>query len=189
MDDKPKKEKKRKAVFLDRDGIINKEVDNLRNINQIRLLPHVAKAIKKFKRNGYLVIVITNQPVVARGWISESELEEINQELLRRLKNKGAIIDAVYYCPHHPKANLPKYRKDCSDRKPNISLIIKAVQDFNISLKRSYFIGDSTTDLQTAFNAHIRSILVLTGYKGNDGRFNAKPDKVVADLLQASNVV
>lgn len=179
----------KKAVFLDRDGTINKEVNNLRDINQLRLLPNVAKAIRKFGQNHFLIIMITNQPVVARGWITEKQLEEIHMVLMARLKKQGARIDAIYYCPHHPNANFKKYKKDCSDRKPNIGLINKAVKDFNISLKDSFLIGDSTTDIKTANNADIKNILVKTGYAGKDKKFDVSADYIAKDLLEAVSIV
>ncbi|MBI4009514.1 HAD family hydrolase [Candidatus Roizmanbacteria bacterium] len=179
----------KKAVFLDRDGVINKEVDNLRDVKQLLLLPHVSEAIKILNRNNFLVIIITNQPVVARGWISEKGLNEIHQELLQRLKKQGAKIDAIYCCPHHPNASLVEYRKDCEDRKPNIGMIKKAGEDFNISLKNSFFIGDSTTDLETAKRAGSKSILLQTGYAGKDGKFKSKADFVVKNLYEAVKLI
>src|SRR3989344_2450798 len=116
-----------KAVFLDRDGTINREVDVLRNIRQLRILPGSARALAAFRRLGYLIIVVSNQPVVARGWLSEKEVEEINQVLLRRLAKKGAKVDAFYFCPHHPKANLKRYRIKCSCSKPKPGMIRKAL--------------------------------------------------------------
>ena len=178
-----------KAVFIDRDGVINREVDNLKDIGQLRLLPGVATAIRKINQNGILVIVITNQPVVARGWISENELNLIHQEILTRLAKKGAKIDAFYYCPHHPEANLKKYRKKCRCRKPNIGLIQKAVKKYNISIKDSYFIGDTTRDILTAKNVGLKSILVKTGYGGKDKKFNVKPDYIVNNLYEAANLI
>src|SRR3989338_5019263 len=185
---KPAK-KKKKAIFLDRDGVINREVDNLKSINQLRLLPYVSQAIKKFNQSGFLVIVITNQPVIARGWIDEIELQNIHKELVNRLKKRGTKIDAIYYCPHHPNANLTKYRKDCQDRKPNIGLIKKAVNDFNISLKDSFLVGDTTSDIQTAKNAGVKSILVKTGYAGNDKKFKVIPNYSAKNLDEAANLI
>src|SRR3989344_1914099 len=185
---KPAK-KKKKAIFLDRDGVINREVDNLKSINQLRLLPYVSQAIKKFNQSGFLVIVITNQPVIARGWIDEIELQNIHKELVNRLKKRGAKIDAIYYCPHHPNANLTKYRKDCQDRKPNIGLIKKAVNDFNISLKDSFMAGDSTTDIQTSHKAGVSRIFLKTGYAGKDKKFKVKPDYIVNNLFEAANLI
>ena len=179
----------KKAVFLDRDGTINKEVDNLRDISQLQLLPNVAKAINKLNQNNFLVIIITNQPVVARGWITKKRLIEIHQLLMVKLQKQGARIDAIYYCPHHPDANLRQYRKDCPDRKPNIGLIKNAVKDFNISLSDSFLIGDSTTDIKTANNADIKNILVKTGYAGKDKKFDVIADFTVKNLLEAVSII
>ncbi len=179
----------KKAVFLDRDGTINKEVDNLSNINQLRLLSNTAKAIRKLSQYNFLVIIISNQPVVARGWITEKRLAEIHQVLMMRLKKQGAKIDAIYCCPHHPNANLIQYRKDCFDRKPNIGLIKKAAEDFNISLRDSFLIGDSTVDIKTAYNAGIRSILVGTGYAGKDKKFDVSADYTAKNLLEAVLII
>lgn len=178
-----------KAVFLDRDGTINVEFDNLKSLSQLKLLPKSATAIKQLGEKNYLIIVITNQPVIARGWINEEELNKIHLELLKRLEEKGAGIDAIYYCPHHPNANLIKYRKKCHCRKPNTGLVEKAVKKYNISVKDSYFIGDTTSDMQTAKNAGLKSVLVKTGYGGKDKKFNVKPDYIVNNLYEAANLI
>ena len=179
----------KRAVFLDRDGTINREVENLRHRNQLRLLPNVARAIKELNQNNFLIIVISNQPVVARGWITEKELAEIHKTLMIRLEKQGAKIDAIYYCPHHPNANLRQYRKDCPDRKPNIGLIKKAVKDFNISLSDSFLIGDSTRDIKTAYNAEIKNILVRTGNAGKDKKFDIISDFTAKNLLEAVSII
>ena len=178
-----------KAVFLDRDGTINEEVDNLHDMAKLRILPGVAEGIRRLRAMGFLIIVVTNQPVVARGWITEREVEEVHEELLKRLQNENAKIDKIYYCPHHPNGNLKEYRKVCTCRKPELELVQMAVKEFSIDLKRSYFIGDRTTDAQTAKNAGIRSILLRTGAAGKDGRFNVKPDFVANNFLEAVDVI
>lgn len=179
----------KKAVFLDRDGTINWEVDNLKSQSQLKLLPLAANGIRLFNKNDFFVVVITNQPVVARGHLTEDNLLALHDELKKRLKKKGANIDAIYYCPHHPNANIAKYRKDCPDRKPNLGLIKKAIAEHKISLKDSFFVGDSTTDLQTAKNAKIKSILVQTGYGGADKRYAVKPGLIVDNLYQAAKLI
>lgn len=179
----------KRAVFLDRDGVIIKEVDNLRRVSQLRLIPGAAKAIQALNKMGVLVIIITNQPVVARGWITEKELAHIHSILLKRLAKKGAKIDALYYCPHHPEANLKKYRQKCFCRKPNIGLIKKAIKDFSISIKKSFIIGDQTRDILTGKNAGLKTILIKTGYGGRDGKFNVKPDFEAKNLIKAIEIV
>lgn len=177
----------KKAVFLDRDGVINKEVDNLRRIKDLRLLPGVAKAISQLNRLGYLTIIITNQPVIARGWIKPGYLDEIHQELQNRLK--PAKIDAVYYCPHHPNANLKEYRKKCSCRKPNTGMVKKAIQKYKIDPKKSFFIGDSTRDILTGEKVGVKTILVQTGYSGKDGSYKVMPDFVSKNLLDSIKII
>lgn len=177
------------VVFLDRDGTISKEVDNLRSLSQLRILPHAADAIRRLNELSAKVIIITNQPVVARGWITEREVEEIHKELSKRLAKKNARIDAIYYCPHHPQANDERFRKECTDRKPNIGLIKKAVKDHGLSLDNAYFIGDMTVDIQTAVVAKITPILVKTGYGGQDKKYDAKPSYVAKNLFDAVNII
>lgn len=177
------------AVFLDRDGVINKEIDVLKNIRELRILPNVAEAIKAMNKLGFLVIVVTNQPVVARGWLSEKQLDEIHAVLLYRLGEKGARIDATYYCPHHPDANLVKYRVKCRCRKPNIGMIKTATADFDIDLKKSFMIGDSTRDILAGRRAGLKTILVETGYGGKDGKYDVKPDFIAKNLLAAVKII
>ena len=179
----------RKAVFLDRDGTINKEVDNLRRLKDLRILPGAARAIKKINKLGFLAVVITNQPVVSRGWLTEPELDRIHAVLIRRLGRKGAKLDAIYYCPHHKDAQIRKYRVLCACRKPNIGLILKAAKKFKIDLKKSFMVGDSTRDILAGKKAKMRTILVKTGYAGKDGKYNVKPDFVAKNLMQAAKII
>ena len=178
-----------KAVFLDRDGVINREVNNLKSIKQLRLLPNVATSIGKINRLGFLLIVITNQPVIARGWLTEMGLERIHRELMRRLAVKGAKIDEIYYCPHHPNANLKKYRVQCRCRKPNTGMIKAAAKKNAINLKKSFIIGDSTRDILTGKRAKLKIILLKTGYAGQDGKYNVKPDFIAKDLSEAVKII
>ena len=153
------------------------------------MLPNTVRAIKKLKVAGYLIIIISNQAVVARGWINELELSQINANIFRQLKKRGAKIDGIFYCPHHPNADLKRYRKLCNDRKPNIGLIKKAVKQFKINLNDSYFIGDTTVDVETARRAGIKSILVKTGYGGKDKKYKCKPDIIAKDLYDAAKKI
>ncbi len=178
-----------KAVFLDRDGVINREVDVLRSVKQLRILPKAAEAIRKINRIGFLAIVITNQPVVARGWLTEKEVDRIHAVLIKRLGAKGAKLDAIYYCPHHPNANLKKYRMKCSCRKPNIGLIKKAAKNFGINLKKSFMVGDSTRDILAGKRAGMKTILVKTGYAGKDRKYDVKPDFTATDLNKAVGII
>ncbi len=184
---------KQKAIFLDRDGTINKYVGFLRDINQFELIDGVTEAIKKINHSDYLCIVITNQPVIARGEVTLEELDEIHNKMQTLLGNDGAYIDALYYCPHHPdkgfKGEVPELKIECECRKPSIGMILKAAKDYNIDLSESVMIGDTTIDVQTGKNAGITSILLKTGKAGTDGKYDVEPDYVCDDLLEAVNKV
>lgn len=178
-----------RAVFLDRDGVINREVDVLRDVRQLKILPGVGQAIKKINQLGFLAIIITNQPVIARGWLNEKEVDAIHAVLVRRLNKKGAKIDAIYYCPHHPNANLKKYRLLCQCRKPNIGMIKEAVRQFKIDVKSSFFVGDTTGDILAGKRAKLKTILVRTGYAGQDGKYEVKSDFTAKNLMEAVKII
>ena len=182
-------ENKRKAIFIDRDGVINKEVGNLRNADEFKLMNNVPKAIGMINNSNYLAIVITNQPVVAKGWCSFQELNNIHNKMQTELGYKNVFLDRIYYCPHHPDrgfdGEIEELKIDCNCRKPKLGLIEKAVSDYNIELDGSFFIGDTTTDIKTANNAGITSVLVKTGYAGKDLKFKVKPTYICNDLLSA----
>ena len=174
------KKYKRKAIFLDRDGVINAEGEIITTPEKLRLLDGVAEAIRKINKSEFLTIIITNQPLVAKGFCSFEALDNIHNKMEHLLGNDGAYIDKIYYCPHHPEkgfgGEVSELKIDCDCRKPKIAMIEKAVEDFNIDIDNSYFIGDTTVDIQTAKNAGIKSILLETGYGGLDGKFDIKPD-------------
>ena len=180
---------KQKAVFLDRDGVINKEIDLLYKSEQLKLIFGVEKAIKKLNNSDYLVVIVTNQPVVARGLCTEEDIRGIHKKLETLLGKQGAFIDRISYCPHHPDKGYPeenkKYKIECNCRKPNIGMLLKAEKEFNIEKKLSFIIGDSTTDIQTGMNYGIQTILVKTGYKGLDKKFSVIPNYVFQDLKEA----
>ncbi|MDO5524871.1 MAG: HAD-IIIA family hydrolase [Prevotella sp.] len=143
---------KQKAVFLDRDGTINKYVGFLRNIDDFELIDGVSEAIKRINQSGYLAIVVTNQPVIARGEVTWEELNEIHRKMATLLGRDGAYVDAIYICPHHPdkgfEGERPEYKIDCDCRKPNPGLLLQAAKDFNIDLSKSIMIGDSDRDVE-----------------------------------------
>ena len=180
-----------RAVFLDRDGTMIKEAGDLilRDVGRIRFFKGVAEAIKKLNRLGFIVVVITNQPVVARGFATEKEVDQIHAILVKRLAKRGAKIDAVYSCPHHSEATLPKYRVRCRCRKPNIGMIMKAAKKFGINLKKSFLVGDRTADIAAGNRAGVKMILVKTGYAGKDGRYEGKPDFTAKNLKEATKII
>ena len=163
---------KQKAIFLDRDGTINKYVGFLNNINDFELIDGVADAIKAINESGYLAIVITNQPVVARGEISFDELNEIHNKMETLLGENGAYLDGIYYCPHHPHSGfigeVPELKVDCECRKPKPGMLIKAAKDFNIDLSNSWMVGDSENDIKAGKNANCKTALIGNGYFGQD---------------------
>jgi len=188
------KSSKRKAIFIDRDGVINKEVNNLSNIDDFEIIDGVASAIQKINNSEYLAIVITNQPVIAKGFISEKELNNIHKKLDMILGYKKAYLNDLYYCPHHPHSGfdgeIKALKKVCNCRKPEIGMIERAKELYNIDLDNSYIIGDRYIDIQTGKNANLKTILVQTGYAGNDKHnFNIEADIILKDLSQAIDYI
>ncbi len=159
---------KQKALFLDRDGTINKYVGFLRDINDFELLDGVSDAIKDINASGYLAVVVTNQPVIARGEVTVPELDAIHNKLETLLGNDGAYIDGLYYCPHHPDkgfvGEIPELKFDCECRKPKPGMLIKAADDLNIDLGSSWMIGDGKNDIEAGRNAGCKTV-----YLGTDG--------------------
>lgn len=155
---------KQKAIFLDRDGTINKYVGFLRNIDDFELNDGVSEAIKKINRSKYLAIVVTNQPVIARGEVTFEQLNEIHNKMETLLGQDGAYLDAIYYCPHHPdsgfKGEVKELKIDCDCRKPKPGMLYKAAEDFNIDLSESYMIGDSDNDILAGNAAGCKSIKI-----------------------------
>jgi len=178
-----------RAIFLDRDGTINREVNYLSDIKKLRILPGAATAIKQLNRLGFAVIVVTNQGAIAHGLITEKELDRLHAVMVRRLGRSGAVLDGIYYCPHHPKAKLKKYRVICACRKPNLGMIRKAAKEHGIRMKGSFMVGDLTADIVLGKRAGLATILVQTGYAGKDERYKAKPDFIAKDLMAAVRII
>ena len=161
-----------KAVFLDRDGTINKYVGFLRNIDDFELIPGVAEAIKNINASGYLAIVVTNQPVIARGEVTVEELQLIHNKMETLLGAEGAYLDDIYYCPHHPhkgyEGEIPELKIDCDCRKPKPGMLIRAAHDFNIDLTQSWMIGDGENDIKAGKAAGCKTALIGKGEYGQD---------------------
>lgn len=167
---------KQKAIFLDRDGTINKYKGFLRCIDDFELIPGISDAIKKINNSGYLCIVVTNQPVIARGEMTVHELNEVHKKLETELGIDGAYIDGLYYCPHHPhkgyEGEIVELKIDCSCRKPKPGMLLNAAKDYNIDLASSYMIGDSENDIKAGIGVNCKSILVNgEGTDHKDGNF------------------
>lgn len=180
---------KQKAIFLDRDGTINEYVGFLRKKEQLELIEGAAEAIKSINASDYLCIVVTNQPIIARGESTVENLEDIHRKLETLLGNNGAYIDGLYYCPHHPDkgydGEVPELKFECDCRKPKIGMLKQAAKDHNIDLSESIVIGDSTLDIKMAENAGMQSVLVQTGQAGLDGKYDVTPSLVTKDLKEA----
>lgn len=180
---------KQRAIFLDRDGTMNVSKGFISKADDLELIPGTIDAIKAINKSGALAIVITNQPVIARGECSFEELHNIHNKLKTLLGEKGAFVDDIFYCPHHPdkgfEGEVPELKFDCECRKPKTGMIEEAVRKYNIDLSKSYMVGDSTMDLETARNAGIKSVLVNTGFAGNDGKYDRSCDIEADNLFDA----
>jgi histidinol-phosphate phosphatase family protein len=182
-----------RAVFLDRDGTLIHDKDCLRTADELELIPSAAPAVRELNHHGWRTVVVTNQPVIAKGWCTETELQRMHNKMETLLGQEHAFLDRIYFCPHHPEGGFAGERADlkirCDCRKPAIGMIQRAAADLNIDLQQSWLIGDTTTDMQTAKNAGLRSILVRTGYAGKDGKQPATPDYTFDTLLEAAQFV
>jgi D-glycero-D-manno-heptose 1,7-bisphosphate phosphatase len=173
------------AVFIDRDGTITEEMGYLKDPKKLRLIPRSAEAIKLLNEKRIPVIVVSNQSGVARGYFTEGMVKKTNKRLKELLANKEAHLDGIYYCPHHPEFGSPKYRKDCSCRKPKPGMLLKAARRFNLDLKRCYVIGDKVEDIELAKNVGAKGILVLTGYGKKSKNKGVNPEYTTKNLYQA----
>src|SRR5208337_19366 len=183
----------RPAVFLDRDGVINKENSHLSDPAMMDLIPGAARAVRRLNQEGFLVIVVTNQPVVARGECTLNGLRLIHNKMETLLGREHAWIDALYFCPHHPDkgfaGEVPELKIDCDCRKPKTGMFDRAVREWNISLPESYGIGDSRRDVLAARTMGIRTIGVKTGLGCRDCDTLERPDRVVEDLDEAVDII
>ncbi|HLY78808.1 MAG TPA: HAD-IIIA family hydrolase [Caulobacteraceae bacterium] len=183
----------RPAIFLDRDGTLNVERSFISRPDQLELLQGVPEALQLLREAGFLLIVVTNQSVIARGDASEADIAKVHDKLAWELGKAGAYLDAIYLCPHHPEAGFAGERADlkivCDCRKPAPGMIERACRDFGIDATRSWLVGDHTRDIETARRAGLRSILVRTGYAGRDGAFDAPADNIADDLLAAARLI
>lgn len=185
-----------KAIFLDRDGTVIKYSEYVTKEGQMVLEEGAADGIRLLNKACYKVIIVTNQPVIARGLVTEEREKELNDFLVKELKKEGAHIDAVYFCPHHPEKNHPdipkhamKYRIECECRKPKPGMLLSAAKDHNIDLVKSFMVGDETRDVAAGKNAGCKTILVKTGHGGADKKYDVKPDFVCGNLLDAAKLV
>jgi D,D-heptose 1,7-bisphosphate phosphatase len=179
----------RRAVFLDRDGTINHEVNHLCTPNQLLLLEGAGEAVRRLNRSGALAVCVTNQPVLARGEVTEVGMRSIHARLDHLLGERHAYLDGLYLCPHHPDGGffgeVPALKTICDCRKPATGLIDQAVRDMRISRRDSWMIGDTTSDIRAGRDAGLRTILLRTGHAGRDSKYSDTPDYVMPDLAAA----
>lgn len=179
---------KQKAFFLDRDGTINQHIGFLKDPEDLELVEGASEAITRINDSGYLAIIITNQPIIARGEVTEEGLEIIHNKLETLLGNKHAYLDAIYYCPHHPdggfKGERAELKIDCKCRKPKPGLILKAAKDFNIDLSKSFMIGDSSNDIIAGSAAGCKTCLISKNSKSK----GLSPDYISKNLLEATEL-
>ncbi len=183
---------KRVAVFLDRDGTINYDSDYLCDEAKLELLPGSADGIKLLNDAEFLTIVCTNQSGIARGYFSEDKLQQIHEKLKILLKEKGAFLDEIFYCPHHSDFGNEKYKKDCDCRKPKPGMIYKSLQKYDIDLQKSYVVGDKIADILFGKNLGLKTILVLTGYGQESFKRldnSSQPDFVAKNLKEACEII
>ena len=167
-----------KAIFLDRDGTINVEKNYLYRIEDFEFLPGVVDALRQLQHAGYILIIVTNQSGIARGYYTESDFQKLNDWMVTQLKMQDVIIAQVYFCPHLPDAEVEEYRKDCNCRKPKLGMYQQAVTDYNIQLSKSYTIGDKIRDCAICEQTDCKGFLVGDNEKPEiidkvkDGRYD-----------------
>lgn len=177
---------KSKACFLDRDGVLIEEKIYLSSISDVCIFPETYDALNLLKKAEFKIIVVTNQAGVAKGYYHESTIPQIHKEIDRQLALMGVGVDAYYYCPHHPKGKMQEYAIKCDCRKPAPGMILKAANDFNLDLTKSFLIGDKMSDIGAAKNAGCTGILVKTGH-GKDHLDRAQKDGIIIreNILEA----
>ncbi len=182
----------RPAVFLDRDGVLIRDVDFLTRREQVEVAAGAPAALQRLRRAGFALVVVTNQPVVARGLLTEDEVRALQVFIEKRLRESGGgDLDGFYFCPHHPSADLVSYRAACECRKPRPGMLRRAGRELEIDVSKSFMIGDRPSDVEAGRRAGCRTVLVQTGrhaaapIQSPDGPFDPVPDHVCADLATA----
>ncbi len=186
-------QKRQKCIFLDRDGTINRSNGLIYQEDQFILEDCASEAIKKINESGYLAIVVTNQPAVARGLCTIENIEKIHNKMSTLLGRDGVFLDDTVFCPHHPDKGYPEenplYKIPCECRKPKTGMIDVCTEKYNIDRAASWMVGDTTMDIQTGKNAGLKTVLVLTGEAGKDKKYDVKPNLICDNLLEAVNLI
>lgn len=178
-----------KAVFLDRDGTIIEDVGHINSYDKIKFLPRVSKAVALLNKSGFKVIVVSNQAGVAKGYTTERKVKEINRIIKETLAKCGAVIDKIYYCPHHKDGIVEKYKKDCSCRKPNTGMIEQATKEFDIDLKKSFMIGDKACDIEAGYKAGCKTAILANQNPIKKEETKVLPDYIAEDLYWAVKMI
>src|SRR2546422_1086690 len=166
------------GVFLDRDGTVCEEVGYVNHLSRCRLLPRSAEAIRLLNEAALPVAIVTNQAGVARGYFTEEMIQAVNERVRSLLGERGARVNGIYYCPHHPSAGEPPYRAECECRKPKPGLLLRAAREIGIDLPRSFLVGDSSRDIEAGQRAGVTPVLVLTG--DGRGEWEDQRERVIA---------
>ncbi len=188
------KSKKQRAVFLDRDGTLNEEMGYINHASRFILFDFTLEAIRLLNKAGFMVFVITNQSGLARGYFDEKLLDEIHKGFLEKARSEEAVIEKIYFCPHHKDGVVEKYKKECNCRKPKPGMLLQAQKDYDLDLKKSYMIGDRYKDVQFGQANGLKSIMVLTGYGLGEYTYEKKnwlkqPDYICQNVLEAAHII
>jgi D-glycero-D-manno-heptose 1,7-bisphosphate phosphatase len=175
-----------RAVFLDRDGVIVDDPGYLSDPEALRLLPRVAEALIALRQSGWLLILVSNQSGIARGYFTEQRLAEIHARLREVLAVQGASLDAIYYCPHHPEGTVAGFARECECRKPQPGLLVAAARDLDLDLPQCWMVGDQLKDVAAGQAAGCRTVLISDGEPEGGG---PSPDYRAASLLDAAEIV
>ena len=176
-----------KCVFLDRDGVLIEDVGYLKNPEDIIIMPNSIEALKILKAAGFLLIIVTNQAGIAKGFFSMEDLAAVHEKLSKIYENNGIIIDDLYFCPHHEKGTVEPYNIKCSCRKPETGMVLKSVEKFNIDTDKSFMIGDKDSDIVLAKNSGLKSFYIQNSMYEHDE--NVVPDFYVKDLMEAAEII
>jgi len=179
----------KRAVFLDRDGTINVDVGYPRSYDQIEIYPYSYDAVRKIQAAGFLAVITTNQSGIGRGLLTENDLREIHRKMATAFASQGIHLDGIYYCPHYDQSDIPAFRQNCACRKPGTGMALRAAEDLDIDLSRSYVIGDKVEDILFGLNIGAEPVLVRTGFgRAAEQRLREKgirPAAVAENLLEA----
>lgn len=181
---------RRRAIFMDRDGTILEEVGYVNHVDRVRLPERSIQAVLRANESGFQVVVVTNQAGVARGYFPETLIDDVHERVRAMLAERGARLDGIYYCAHHPEVGPAPYRRECDCRKPLPGMFLRASQEMGIDLATSYVVGDTIKDIEAGHRVGATTVLLLTGYGKGELELHSHgwkhhPHHVATDLLEA----